>query len=165
MKQAASVSAHALGLIAVGLVAIGLPANAQQAGHTAHAGHVVLHPTNMTWADVPALPGVRIAVIEGPLNEAGPIMFRLKFPPNYQVPPHRHPGIEHITVISGTLNIGMGETFDKSKTHALKPGSVAIMPPGTPHFVWTSEETIGQVHGIGPWGVAYVNPSDDPKNK
>ena len=35
-------------------------------------------------------------------------MFRLKFPANYKVPPHWHPGIEHITIISGTLNMGIG---------------------------------------------------------
>jgi quercetin dioxygenase-like cupin family protein len=136
---------------------------AQHAG--THAGHVMLSPQELTWNDLPALPGVKIAVIEGPLNEAVPIMFRLKFPANYQVPPHRHPGIEHVTIISGTLNMGMGEVFDRSKTRALTPGSVAIMPPGTPHFVWTSEETIGQVHSIGPWGVTYVNPADDPRTK
>jgi quercetin dioxygenase-like cupin family protein len=128
-------------------------------------GHIILQPSQMTWADLPSLPGVKIAVIEGPLNETVPIMFRLKFPANYKVMPHRHPGIEHITVISGTLNMGMGDTFDTSKTHALTPGSVAIMPPGTNHFVWTSEETIGQVHSIGPWSVTYVNPADDPTKK
>jgi quercetin dioxygenase-like cupin family protein len=127
--------------------------------------HVVLQPSELTWNDLPSLPGVKIAVIEGPLNETVPIMFRLKFPANYKVMPHRHPGIEHITVISGTLNMGMGDTFDAGKTHALTPGSVAIMPPGTSHFVWTSEETIGQVHSTGPWSVTYVNPADDPTKK
>jgi quercetin dioxygenase-like cupin family protein len=144
-----------------GFCAVAVPeAYAQQSD-----GHIILQPSQMTWADLPALPGVKIAVIEGPLTEAVPIMFRLKFPANYKVMPHRHPGIEHITVISGTLNIGMGDTFDASKTHALTPGSVAVMPPGTNHFVWTSEETIGQVHSIGPWSVTYVNPADDPRKK
>jgi quercetin dioxygenase-like cupin family protein len=155
MRRIAALSALVGGLL-IGAV----PAYAQHGG-----GHVVLQPSQLTWNDLPALPGVKIAVIEGPLNEAVPIMFRLKFPANYKVPPHRHPGIEHITVISGTLNLGMGETFDAEKTHALTPGSVAIMPPGTPHFVWTSDETIGQVHSIGPWSVTYVNPADDPRKK
>jgi hypothetical protein len=127
--------------------------------------HVMLAPSELTWADLPSLPGVKIAVIEGPLNEAVPIMFRLKFPANYKVAPHWHPGIEHVTVISGTLNMGIGEAFDQNKTRALTAGSVAIMQPKTHHFVWTSEETIGQVHSIGPWSVTYVNPSDDPRNK
>jgi quercetin dioxygenase-like cupin family protein len=125
----------------------------------------MMAPAELTWNDLPALPGVKIAVIEGPLSQAVPIMFRLKFPANYQVPPHSHPGIEHITIISGTLNMGMGDAFDRTKTRALIPGSVAIMPPGTHHFVWTNEETVGQVHSTGPWGVTYVNPADDPSKK
>ena len=125
--------------------------------------HVMFAPSELTWVDLPSLPGVKIAVIEGPLTEAVPIMFRLKFPANYKVPPHWHPGIEHVTVISGTLNMGIGDDFDQTKTHALTPGSIAIMQPRTHHFVWTSEETIGQVHSVGPWSVTYVNPADDPK--
>jgi hypothetical protein len=27
------------------------------------------------------------------------------------------------------------------------------------------EETIVQVHGIGPWGITYVNEADDPRKK
>ena len=59
----------------------------------------------------------------------------------------------------------MGDQFEREKTHALTSGSFALMPPGTNHFVWTSEETIGQVHSVGPWSVTYVNPAEDPKNK
>jgi quercetin dioxygenase-like cupin family protein len=133
------------------------------AGVAQHSdSHMMKSPEELSWSDLPLLPGVKIAVIEGPLSQAVPIMFRLKFPANYQVPPHSHPGIEHITIISGTLNMGMGDVFDKTKTRALTPGSVAIMPPGTHHFVWTSEETVGQVHSTGPWSVTYVNPADDP---
>jgi len=39
------------------------------------------------------------------------------------------------------------------------------MQPGTRHYVWTNEETIGQVHSIGPWSVNYVNPNDAPAKK
>ena len=144
----------------------GLGAFAVSEGFGQHAGtHTMMAPTELNWTDLPALPGVKIAVIEGPLTEAVPIMFRLKFPANYKVPPHWHPGIEHVTVISGTLNMGIGDEFDTAKTRALSPGSVAIMSPRTHHFVSTNAETIGQVHSIGPWSVTYVNPADDPKNK
>ena len=73
-----------------------------------HADHIMLDPSELVWKDLPSLPGVKIAVIEGPLDQAVPIMFRLKFPPNFKVMPHWHPGIEHITIISGTLNMGIG---------------------------------------------------------
>jgi quercetin dioxygenase-like cupin family protein len=129
-------------------------------------GHIMVRPNDLKWADVPALPpGAKIAVIEGPPTEAVPFTFRLKLPANYKVPAHSHPAIEHVTVISGTFNLGMGDKFDMEKTKPLSPGSVAIMAPKTNHFAWTKEETIVQVHGVGPWGVTYVNPADDPRKK
>jgi Resolvase, N terminal domain len=35
------------------------------------------------------------------------------------------------------------------------------LPQG--HFTWTNEETIVQLHGVGPWAITYVNPADDPR--
>jgi quercetin dioxygenase-like cupin family protein len=108
---------------------------------------------------------LRIADIEGPLGEAKPITARIRFPANYRLPAHTHPVIEHVTVLSGTFNMGMGEKLDTSKTMALTPGAFAIMQPGTPHFAWTSGETIVQIHSVGPWGVTYINAADDPRQK
>ena len=42
---------------------------------------------------------------------------------------------------------------------------ISIMQPQVHHYAWTTEETIAQVHGIGPWGLTYVNPADDPSKK
>jgi hypothetical protein len=39
------------------------------------------------------------------------------------------------------------------------------MPPGTPMFGYTKEETVIQLHGVGPWGLTYLNPADDPRKK
>jgi anti-sigma factor ChrR (cupin superfamily) len=99
----------------------------------------------------------------GPLNEAVPFTFRLKLPANYQVPAHWHPAVEHVTVISGTFNMGTGDKLDQSATKALAAGSIAIMQPKTHHFAWTNEETMVQMHGVGPWAITYVNPADDPR--
>jgi anti-sigma factor ChrR (cupin superfamily) len=130
------------------------------------ADHMMVAPEGLKWADVGSLPpGAKIAVIEGPLNEATPIMFRLKLPANYEIPAHWHPGIEHVTVIAGALNMGTGDKLDRSASHALDTGSVGIMQPRTNHFAWTAAETIVQVHGTGPWGITYVNPADDPRKK
>jgi quercetin dioxygenase-like cupin family protein len=148
------------------ILACGLCASLGPQTLAQHAGeHIMLDPSELTWKDLPSLPGVKIAIIEGALDQQVPIMFRLKFPTDFKVPPHWHPGVEHITIISGTLHMGIGSVFDTSKTRALKAGSVSVMQPGTHHYVWTSEETIGQVHSIGPWTVNYVNPADDPAKK
>lgn len=144
------------------LLAAAAPAAAQHAG----TGHVMILPEELTWVDVPSLPpGARIAVIEGPLNAAGPLTARIRFPANYRLPAHHHPVIEHVTVLSGTFNMGMGETFDRARTKALTPGGFAVMQPGTPHFAWTDRETVVQIHSVGPWGVTYVNPAEDPRRK
>lgn len=140
---------------------------AQSSAHPSMASdHMMATPDEFKWVDIPSLPpGAKLAVIEGPLNQAGPITFRLRLPANYQIPAHWHPAIEHVTVISGTFNMGAGDKLDRAKTKALTAGSVAIMQPKTNHFAWNKDETIVQVHGIGPWGVTYVNSDDDPRKQ
>lgn len=130
------------------------------------AAHVMVAPDELKWVAVSALPpGAQMAVIEGPLNEAVPFTVRLRLPANYQIPAHWHPAIEHVTVLSGTFNVGLGNTLERSKTHRMSAGSVGIIPPRTNHFGWTAGETTLQLHGVGPWAVHYVNPADDPRNK
>jgi Domain of unknown function (DUF4437) len=114
-----------------------------------HSGHVMLTPADLQWADIPSMPGgAKIAVIEGPITEAVPFTFRVKFPANFKVPPHWHPAIERVTVLSGTLHLGTGDTFDQAKTKALPAGSISIMEPNMHHFGWTGEETVVQLSGM-----------------
>ena len=154
------------GLLATSVaVACAVPLALQAQAHD-HGKHVMVLPAELKWADVPSLPpGAKIAVIEGPMSEAVPFTARLKLPANYDVPAHWHPAIEHVTVISGTFHMGTGDKLDRSKSKALTPGAVAIMQVGTRHFAWTKEETVIQIHGVGPWAVNYVNPDDDPRKK
>jgi quercetin dioxygenase-like cupin family protein len=146
--------------IAAALVAVSLSASAWAQDHK------MVQPKDLKWEAVPSLPkGAQIAVIEGPMNQAVPFTVRLKFPANYRIPPHFHPTAERVTVLSGTFNMGIGEKFDQKKTHALAPGGMMIMKEKTPHFGWTKDETIVQLHGTGPWGVTYVNAADDPRKQ
>jgi quercetin dioxygenase-like cupin family protein len=150
--------------LALALAALG-PTTAR-AQDPSHADHIMVVPADLKWADAKSLPpGAKVAVIEGPANEAVPFILRIKFPADYKVPAHWHPAIEHVTVISGTFNMGTGDKLDMEKTKALPPGSIAIMQPKTNHFAWTSEETVVQAHGVGPWVINYVNPADDPRKK
>src|SRR4029434_6153085 len=104
--------------------------------------HIIVLPADLKWDDAKALPpGAKTSVIEGPLKEAVPFTFRVKQPADYKIPAHWHPGIEHVTVLSGTLNSGTGDKLDTTKTKALTPGSTVINQPKTNHFVWTGEET------------------------
>ena len=126
---------------------------------------MVVVPADLKWEDSKATPGAKVAVIEGPPNEAVPFTFRVKLPADYKVSPHWHRALEHVTVLSGTYNFGTGDKFDKEKTKALLPGSTVIIQPKTNHFIWTSEETVLQVHGVGPQDLNFVDPADDPRKK
>ncbi len=127
--------------------------------------HRFINPEKLKWMDVSSLPpGAKMALLQMPMNEEGkPFTFRMKFPPDFKIPPHFHPAIEHATVLSGMIYFGIGETFDTTKMHPVGPGGYSIMQPKTPHFAYVKEETIIQVHSIGPWGVTYVNEADDPR--
>lgn len=129
--------------------------------------HVMVTPAEMQWADGPgSIPaGAKFAVIEGDPKNAALFTMRLKLPANYRIPAHWHPADEHVTVISGTFHMGMGDKLDATKGKALGAGSFAVMPRETRHYAYTHEETVIQLHGMGPWGINYVNPVDDPRKK
>jgi anti-sigma factor ChrR (cupin superfamily) len=151
-----------LAAIAAALLLSGIaPASAQ------HGDHRMVLPADLKWVDVPSLPpGAKLAVIEGPMSEPVAFTVRLKFPAGYQIPAHWHPAVERVTVLTGTFHMGTGEKLDRAHGAALAPGSMMILQPQTRHFAWTgSEEVIVQLNGIGPWGVTYVNPTDDPRKK
>ena len=131
----------------------------------AHA--IVTPPDQVTWGPAPPAlpPGAKLAVLEGNLSEAGPFTMRLRLPDRYRIPPHFHPVTEHVTVLKGTFKVGMGGNFDASAMTPLPTGTFAALEPGTRHFAEAQGETILQLHGIGPWGLTYVNPADDPRQR
>lgn len=128
-------------------------------------GHVLATPDELQWSEVASMaPGAEIAVIEGDPSEEEAFTFRLRLPADYRIDPHIHPAYERVTVLSGTLHFAHGEAFDRAATTALPEGGVAIMAPGAPMFGYTEEETVIQLHGVGPWGIEYLNPDDDPRS-
>jgi hypothetical protein len=132
----------------------------------AHANpHVLLTPDDVKWGPGPASlpPGANAVVIEGDPTKPGLFTLRLKLPADYKVMPHWHPADEHVTVISSTFNMGMANKFDTSNKKALPTKSFAVMPARAHHFAWTTEETVIQLHGQGPWGINYVDPANDPR--
>jgi quercetin dioxygenase-like cupin family protein len=125
-------------------------------------------PAEVTWGPAPAKlpPGAQMAVLAGDPAEPGALFtIRARLPDGYSVPPHTHPTDEHLTVIQGTMLLGMGSTFDATKLRELQAGSYARLSTKQPHFNLYKGETIIQLHGIGPYDVIYVNPADDPRSK
>jgi quercetin dioxygenase-like cupin family protein len=128
---------------------------------------ILVKPDAITWKDHPNIPkGGQVTILVGDPKKQGEVVVqRLKFPPNYHVPPHTHPYAEYGTVISGSFGVGVGEKLEK-EGELMKPGSFWMHPAGHPHYGWTgNEEVIIQIQFIGPGGITYVNPVDDPGNR
>jgi quercetin dioxygenase-like cupin family protein len=124
-------------------------------------------PEEIDWKPFAAFPSsVRLAVLVGQPSQEGPYVIRVKVPRGAKLMPHKHPEDRTYTVISGVFYIGLGDQFDAGKLEAYPPGAVIVLPGDTAHFHWAkSGEYITQVNAIGPLGLDYVNPKDDPRNR
>lgn len=157
-------------LVAAALCAIASAAEAQKSskasGPSAPTAVIAL-VENIKWGPAPAIlpAGAKLAVLEGNPMKPGRYTMRLWMPANYRIPPHFHPAWEHVTVIEGAFNVGMGAKFDESAGTTFRVGSFGALPPGMRHFAWTTGPTVIQLHGEGPWSLTYVNRADDPTHK
>jgi uncharacterized RmlC-like cupin family protein len=70
---------------------------------------------------------------------------------------------ERVTVLSGTLNVGMGDKLERSASQALAPGGFVSLPANMHHYAWTASPTIVQISLEGPFDIFYVNAADDPQ--
>jgi hypothetical protein len=125
----------------------------------------VINSEDVIWKPFPAFPpAARLAILVGDPTLAGPYLIRVKLPDGTRMQPHRHPEDRLYTVISGIFYIGRGEQFDESKLTAHPPGTVVILPGGESHYHWAkSGEYVTQVSAVGPLGLAYVEPGNDPR--
>ncbi len=156
-------NARALGFLVAGLVSAQL--DAQSATPESGRSAIVVPAGKATFGPAPAiLPrGATLAVLEGDPMKAGTYTMRLSMPSGYTIPPHFHALDEHVTVVTGTFLVGMGGTLDASKFIALPAGSFGMLPPGMQHYARARGRTVIQLHGMGPWGLTYVHPADDPR--
>jgi quercetin dioxygenase-like cupin family protein len=124
-----------------------------------------LRSEDIVWQPFAAFPrGAQLAVLVGEPSEPGPYVVRVKVPDGVRLMPHRHPEDRIYTVMSGVFYIGLGERFDADRMEAFPPGSVVILPGDTAHFHFAkSGEYVTQVTAIGPLGLDYVEPADDPR--
>jgi quercetin dioxygenase-like cupin family protein len=129
--------------------------------------HVMLGADEVKWGPAPPSlpPGAQAAVLDGDPTKTGLFVIRLKFPDGYKVAPHWHPTDEHLSVIAGSLSVGLGDKADDASMHGLKAGAYAKMPRRVHHYAKATGETVIQLTAMGPFQVTYINPQDDPRKK
>jgi quercetin dioxygenase-like cupin family protein len=122
---------------------------------------------DVQWTDGTKLfpPGLKISVLRGELNKGGQLTVLMHLPKGYRFPPHWHPQAAQLTVLSGTVHVGVGETLDEQKATALQAGGYAYLPATTHHYQFTRDTAVIALQGSGPLEVNYLNPTDDPRNR
>jgi len=120
---------------------------------------------DMKWVPLPSLPkGAQIAILHGSLAKPGLFTISVKLPPHYKLPVHSHPDERVRTIISGTYYSAIGDKVDETKLTPFPPGTFSNVPQNVWQFAETKdEEVVFQISGIGPTGINYLNPADDPR--
>lgn len=147
------------------LLAVVLSASAAVIAQTDPAGFAQVLPNRIRWAPSPSIPpGGQSTIVYGDARKNAPYINRVKLPADYKIAPHSHPEERVYTVLSGTFYIGFGDTFDASRLRAFPAGSAFVVPAHASHFHWMrSGESVVQISGVGPSGIEYVDPDDDPR--
>jgi quercetin dioxygenase-like cupin family protein len=129
--------------------------------------HVMAAPADLKWGAPPPVfeQNAKFTVVSGDPSKPGLYVVRLKMPAGYKIAPHWHPTDEHVTVLSGTFALGMGEKFDKATMKNLPVGGYALLPAEMRHYAMATTAAVVQVHGMGPFALTYVNPADDPSKR
>ena len=129
--------------------------------------HEMVQASSVKWMpEMPGLPGGgKFAVVSGDPSQPGPFVLRAEVPAGYRIGPHFHPTTENVTVLSGTVTMNMSDTDDPATRVDLAAGGYAVLPAGAHHSFAAKTAVSIQVHGMGPFGITYLNPTDDPRNK
>lgn len=151
-----------LGLV-LALSTVLVIAQEKQTARTSLSEPTMLAAGELQWRDGPAsLPaGAQMAVLDGDPQKSGSFTIRLKMPAGYRIPPHTHPTAERVTVISGSVRLGIGEKFDDSAGRELNAGDFAVVPAGVAHFAWSRSEAVLQIHSEGPFKREFVDPAHE----
>ncbi len=138
------------------VTSVPLPAAASAAAPMEMGNVKILANSGLTWGDFSPAgfdPGMKLAVLQGDPGAKGHYVVRLEFPAGYKFPVHWHPGIENLTVVSGTFLLGMGNTADWNALKTYGPGDFLYIPPRHAHFGGSAATgpSVIQLHGEGPF--------------
>ncbi len=139
---------------------------AKKTAPAAKGAAVSVNAGEIKWGDAPPdLPkGAEMAVLHGDPTKNAAFVLRLKVPAGYKIPPHWHTKDEQLTIISGAFVLHMGDTMEAPAT-TLTAGGFHFLPGKMHHAAETTEATVVQVNGMGPFDIHYLNPSDNPNPK
>ena len=108
----------------------------------------------LRWVKDEVLPSVQSVLLWGNPQKGEHGMLR-KFPAGYAPPPHTHPSVERVVVISGSVVVKHSGTIEK----VLGPGSYSEIPPNVVHSVRCAEQSDCEfvLTSSGPFAIVPAN--------
>ncbi len=131
------------------------------------ASPLLLKQSDLQWGWGPdAFPlGIHAAIVEGDPDLAEPFTMRLNFPPKYRIEPHWTTREQRLTVLSGSISLGLGDRFDPKKLELYGEGSYLVLPARTRYFMTSQRGSVLELRSQGPWEVNYVQKTEDPREE
>jgi quercetin dioxygenase-like cupin family protein len=131
-------------LLVLGIAALGLAAHAQADGAAQLVG-----PADAKWSPVPNMQGLQMAVLDGDPAK-GPSHFLIKFTGGFSAPLHHHTTDHYVTVVAGTLVLGVD-----GKEKKLPAGSFFSFSGMKPHTTRceAGAECLLSIDARGAWDV------------
>jgi uncharacterized RmlC-like cupin family protein len=105
---------------------------------------------------------VKVAHVYGDPSHPGLFVQRMQMPAGAKTPPHWHDQDELITVLSGSIFMGEGDTLDEAKARTVGPGGLVVIPARMHHFGGSRGGAVLQVQGIGPFEMNWLTPEPIP---
>jgi hypothetical protein len=111
-------------------------------------------------------PSARLAILVGDPSEPGPDVIRVKVPSSVKLMPHQHPEDRVNTLFPASSTSAWEACSMKSGCRHIHREPSSCSPVATPHFHWAKSGTyVTQVSAVGPLGLEYIDPIDDPRNQ
>ncbi len=117
------------------------------------------------WQASKVTPGVSFMPLVGEATKPGAYVYRVRAADGVRIPPHWHTKAMHLTVLSGTLVIVMGESLDSTHAGRYSAHGFLVMPSGMRHAEWFEGETVIHVETEGLFETVFVDPADDPRTR
>jgi quercetin dioxygenase-like cupin family protein len=111
---------------------------------------------DLKWAESPMYPGAQVAVLHGQ-PYAGGFAVRMKRPARHFERAHRHESDEHVSVLSGTLHVGVGDGSNRAIARTFRAGGYVVIPSGTLHYSWADGDVLEEIHWDGPAAPVYAS--------
>ena len=116
-------------------------------------------PDRLHWQGPPQIPALKAAWVLGTEQKPGPYILRVRLAASGLIPPHTHPDQRNTTVLSGTIYVGFGETFDADKVVVIPTGAVYVAPAEVPHYIWAKDGNAEyQEAGVGLTATVMLKP-------